>query len=162
MATSVSKVSPFLWFARDVEEAVRFYVSVIPKSGFDGIWTLAAESPSGPHGSVKIVEFNLGGVQFQAMEAQGPDSFNHSVSFVVACQDQAEVDRLWEALGKDGAYEACGWLKDKYGVSWQIVPDGLIKMMKDKDRTRARRVAEAMMSMVKLEIAPLRAAYEGL
>ena len=161
MTTSVSKVTPFLWFAKQAEEAVRFYVSLIPDSSLDTTWTLAADSPSGPPGSVKIVEFNLGGVQFQAMEAGPLDSFNHAVSFVINCDDQADVDRLWEALGAGGAYEACGWLKDKYGVSWQIVPKQLFEMMKDKDRQRAKRVAEAMMSMVKLEIGPLKAAYDG-
>lgn len=161
MPTTVSKVAPFLWYARDAEEAARFYVSLIPGSSFDGVWTLPAESPSGPPESVKVVEFTLGGVQFQAMQAGQMDNFNHAVSFVINCDDQAEVDRLWEALGEGGSYEACGWLKDRYGVSWQITPTVLIDMMKDKDRVRAGRVAEAMLDMVKLEIAPLQKAYEG-
>ena len=161
MPTTVSKVAPFLWYAREAEEAARFYVSLIPNSSIDGIWTLATDSPSGPPGSVKVVEFTLGGVQFQAMQAGQMDNFNHAVSFVINCDDQAEVDRLWEALGEGGAYEACGWLKDRYGVSWQITPKVLIAMMKDKDRARAKRVAEAMLDMVKLEIAPLKKAYEG-
>lgn len=161
MPAAVSKVTPFLWYARDAEEAVRFYVSLIPNSSLDNIWVLEAESPSGPPGSVKVVEFKLGGVQFNAMQAGPLDSFNHSVSFVISCDDQAEVDRLWNALGKGGSYEACGWLKDKYGVSWQIVPAELLQMMKDKDKTRAGRVAKAMLDMVKLEIGPLRKAYQG-
>ena len=110
---------------------------------------------------MKIVEFTLGGVQFNAMQAGPLDPFNHAVSFVINCDDQAEVDRLWDALGKGGSYEACGWLKDKYGVSWQIVPTELFEMMKDKDKARVKRVAEAMLKMVKLEVAPLRKAYEG-
>lgn len=161
MATTVSKVAPFLWFAKEVEEAARFYVSLIPGSSFDGSWTLEADSPSGPPGSVKVVEFTLGGVQFQAMQAGQMDAFNHAVSFVINCDDQAEVDRLWAGLGEGGTYEACGWLKDRYGVSWQITPKVLIEMMKDKDRARAGRVAEAMLDMVKIEIAPLEKAYEG-
>lgn len=161
MPAAVSKVTPFLWYARDAEEAVRFYVSLIPNSSLDNIWVLEAESPSGPPGSVKVVEFKLGGVQFNAMQAGPLDSFNHSVSFVISCDDQAEVDRLWNALGKGGSYEACGWLKDKYGVSWQIVPAELLQMMKDKDKTRVGRVAKAMLDMVKLEIGPLRKAYQG-
>ncbi len=161
MTTTVSKVRPFLWYENDVEEAVRLYTSLIPDSRVDGVWTLPAESPSGPPESVKVVEFTLGGAQFQAMQAGQMDNFNHAVSFVVTCDDQAEIDRLWEALGKGGAYEACGWLKDKYGVSWQIVPKQLFDMMKDKDRVRAGRVAKAMLNMVKLEIAPLKDAYEG-
>jgi predicted 3-demethylubiquinone-9 3-methyltransferase (glyoxalase superfamily) len=161
MPTTVSKVVPFLWFAKDVEEAIRFYVSLIRDSSLDNVWALPADTPSGPPGSVKVVEFTLGGVQFNAMQAGPMDSFNHAVSFVINCDDQAEVDRLWDALGQGGAYEACGWLKDKYGVSWQIVPTELFKMMKDKDLARVKRVTEAMLQMVKLEIAPLREAYEG-
>jgi predicted 3-demethylubiquinone-9 3-methyltransferase (glyoxalase superfamily) len=161
MATTVSKVVPFLWFGKQAEEAVRFYVSLIPNSSFDNVWALQADSPSGPPGSVKVVEFKLGGVEFNAMEAGPMDNFNHSVSFVINCDDQAEVDRLWEALGEGGAYEACGWLKDRYGVSWQIVPTELIEMMKDKDKARAGRVAKAMLDMVKLEVGPLRKAYQG-
>lgn len=161
MPAKVSKVTPFLWYAKDAEEAARFYVSLIPNSSLDNVWVLQAESPSGPPGSVKVVEFSLGGVQFNAMQAGPLDSFNHSVSFVINCDDQAEVDRLWDALGEGGSYEACGWLKDRYGVSWQIVPAELLEMMKDKDKARAGRVAKAMLDMVKLEIGPLRMAFEG-
>lgn len=161
MATTVSKVMPFLWYAKDAEEAVRFYVSLIPNSSVDNIWALPTDTPSGPPGSVKVVEFTLGGVQFQAMQAAPMDQFNHAVSFMINCDDQAEVDRLWDALGEGGSYEACGWLKDKYGVSWQITPTELLEMMKDKDQARVKRVAEAMLDMVKLEIEPLRKAYEG-
>jgi predicted 3-demethylubiquinone-9 3-methyltransferase (glyoxalase superfamily) len=161
MGTTVSKVVPFLWFAKDAEEAVRFYVSLIPNSSLDNVWALQAESPSGPPGSVKVVEFTLGGVQFNAMQAGPMDTFNHAVSFVINCDDQAEVDRLWGALGEGGSYEACGWLKDRYGVSWQIVPTELFQMMKDKDQARVKRVAEAMLKMVKFDVATFRKAYEG-
>ena len=161
MPATVSKVTPFLWYARDAEEAVRFYVSLIPNSSLDNVWVMQADSPSGPPGSVKVVEFTLGGVQFNAMQAGPLDSFNHAVSFVINCDDQTEVDRLWEALGEGGSYEACGWLKDRYGVSWQIVPTELLEMMKDKDKARAGRVAKAMLDMVKLEVEPARKAYAG-
>jgi predicted 3-demethylubiquinone-9 3-methyltransferase (glyoxalase superfamily) len=161
MTTTVSKVVPFLWYAKDAEEAVSFYVSLIPNSSLDNVWVMEADSPSGPPGSVKVVEFKLGGVEFNAMQAGPMDTFNHSVSFVINCDDQAEVDRLWDALGEGGSYEACGWLKDKYGVSWQIVPVELIEMMKDKDKARAGRVAKAMLDMVKIEVEPLRKAYAG-
>lgn len=160
MSATVSKVTPFLWYAREAEEAVRLYVSLIPDSSVDYVWTLQADSPSGPPGTVKVVGFTLGGVQFQAMEAGKLDSFNHAVSFMVHCDDQEEIDRLWEALGEGGSYEACGWLKDRYGVSWQITPAEMTRLMSDPDKNRARRVADAMLKMVKLEIAPLRAAYE--
>ena len=110
---------------------------------------------------MKIVEFTLGGVQFNAMQAGPMDTFNHAVSFVINCDDQAEVDRLWDALGEGGSYEACGWLKDKYGVSWQIVPIELFQMMKDKDQARVKRVAEAMLKMVKLDVGTFRKAFEG-
>jgi predicted 3-demethylubiquinone-9 3-methyltransferase (glyoxalase superfamily) len=161
MTTTVSKVVPFLWFARDAEEAVRFYVSLIPNSSLDNVWALPADTPSGPPGSVKVVEFTLGGVQFNAMQAGPMDTFNHAISFVINCDDQAEVDRLWDALGEGGSYEACGWLKDKYGVSWQIVPIELFQMMKDKDQARVKRVAEAMLKMVKLDVGTFRKAFEG-
>lgn len=161
MPTTVSKVVPFLWFPKEVEEAVRFYVSLIPNSSLDNVWALQADSPSGPPGSVKVVEFKLGGVQFNAMQAGPMDTFNHAVSFVINCDGQAEVDRLWNALGEGGSYEACGWLKDKYGVSWQICPTELFDLMKDKDKARVKRVADAMMKMVKIELEPLREAYRG-
>jgi predicted 3-demethylubiquinone-9 3-methyltransferase (glyoxalase superfamily) len=161
MPTTVSKVVPFLWYAKEAEEAIRLYVSLIPNSSVDNVWSLQAESPSGPPGTVKVVEFTLGGVQFNAMQAGPMDTFNHAVSFVINCDDQAEVDRLWEALGEGGKYEACGWLKDKYGVSWQIVPTEFMEMMKDKDKAKVKRASEAMLQMVKLEIEPLRKAFEG-
>jgi predicted 3-demethylubiquinone-9 3-methyltransferase (glyoxalase superfamily) len=110
---------------------------------------------------VQVVEFTLAGQPFMAMSAGPLDPFNHAVSFMINCADQAEVDRLWDALSAGGSVEQCGWLKDRYGVSWQIVPTALGEMMKDKDKNKVRRVAEAMMKMVKLDIAGLRKAYEG-
>jgi predicted 3-demethylubiquinone-9 3-methyltransferase (glyoxalase superfamily) len=157
----MSKITPCLWYSEKAEEAARLYVSLVPDSLIDSVTTLPADTPSGPAGSVKVVEFTLAGQSFTAMDAGPLDPFNHAISLMVNCADQAEVDRIWNALCEGGAPERCGWLKDRYGVSWQIVPKALGEMMKDKDRTRARRVAEAMLKMVKLDIAGLRRAYDG-
>jgi predicted 3-demethylubiquinone-9 3-methyltransferase (glyoxalase superfamily) len=157
----MSKVTPCLWYSEKAEEAARFYVSLLPDSRIDGVTPLPADSPSGPAGSVQVVEFTLAGRPFMAMSAGPLDPFNHAVSFVIECDDQAEVDRLWDALSAGGTVERCGWLNDRYGLSWQIVPKALGQMMKDKDRAKARRVAEAMLKMVKLDVAGLRRAYDG-
>jgi len=127
----------------------------------DNVSTLPAETPSGPAGTVKVVEFTLFGQPFMAISAGPLDPFNHAISFVVNCDDQAEIDRYWDALKDGGSVEQCGWLKDRYGVSWQIVPTILHQMMTDADRSKARRAAEAMLKMVKLDVAGLKAAYEG-
>jgi predicted 3-demethylubiquinone-9 3-methyltransferase (glyoxalase superfamily) len=110
---------------------------------------------------VKVVEFTLMGQPFMAFSAGPLDAFNHSISFMVQCDDQAEIDRLWAALSEGGKIEQCGWLKDRYGLFWQIAPTVLGDMMKDSDRARAKRVAEAMLKMVKLDIEGLNKAYEG-
>jgi predicted 3-demethylubiquinone-9 3-methyltransferase (glyoxalase superfamily) len=157
----MSKIVPSLWFDGRAEEAAKLYVTLLPDSRIDSVTELPADSPSGPAGSVQIVEFTLAGQRFMAMNAGPLDPFNHAISFVIDCKDQAEVDRLWDALSDGGTIEQCGWLKDRFGVSWQIVPAVLAEMMKDPDRTRAKRVAEAMLEMVKLDIAGLKRAYEG-
>jgi predicted 3-demethylubiquinone-9 3-methyltransferase (glyoxalase superfamily) len=155
------KIIPHLWFADKAEEAARFYVSLLPNSRIDSVTTMPADSPSGPAGAVQIVEFTLMGEPFLALNAGPLDPFNHAVSFVIPCETQDEVDRLWDALSEGGTVERCGWLKDRYGLSWQIVPVALTDMMRDRDPVRGRRVAEAIMGMVKLEIAGLQRAYEG-
>jgi len=160
-SNAVQKITPHLWYAKEAEEAARFYATIFPDSRVDRVTPLPAASPSGPADSVKLVEFTLFGQSFMAISAGPLDSFNHAISFVVSCDDQAEIDRYWNALLQGGAAEQCGWLKDRYGVSWQIVPAVLGKMMSDTDRTRARRAAEAMLKMVKLDIAGLKAAYEA-
>ena len=159
--TPSSKITPHLWFADQAVEAASFYVSLFPDSRIDAVTPIPADTPSGPAGSVQVVEFTLAGQQFMAINAGPLDPFNHAISFLVNCEDQAEIDRLWDALSAGGAIEQCGWLKDRYGVSWQIVPKALGEMIKDKDRAKARRVAEAMLKMVKLDIEGLRQAYEG-
>ena len=136
-------------------------MSLFPDSRIDSVVYSPADTPSGPAGSVEIVEFTLAGQQFMALAAGPLDPFNHAISFVVNCADQAEVDRLWDALSAGGSTEQCGWLKDRYGVSWQIVPTVLGEMMKDPDRNRAKRAMEAMLGMVKLDIAGLQRAYDG-
>jgi predicted 3-demethylubiquinone-9 3-methyltransferase (glyoxalase superfamily) len=155
------KFQPCLWYSEKAEEAAKFYVSLLPDSRIDSVTAMPADTPSGPAGSVKIVEFTLLGQPFLAFTGGPLDPFNHAISMMVICDTQEEIDRLWAALLEGGAAEACGWLKDRYGLSWQITPRQLGEMMKDKDRARAKRVAEAMMGMVKLDIAGLQRAYEG-
>jgi len=156
------KITPFLWYSKGAEEAAAFYASVFPNSRVTRVTALQSESPSGPPGSVKIVEFVLFGQPFIAMSSGQPDPFNHSVSLMVDCDDQEELDRYWNALLEGGGSpEACGWLKDRFGVSWQITPTDQIEMMADPDPAKARRVADAMLKMVKFDIAALKAAYSG-
>jgi len=155
----MQKITPFLWYAKEAEEAATFYASIFPDSRVVRVTAMPAESPSGPAGSVKIVEFVLFGQEFIAMTAGPLDPFNHAVSFSVSCDDQAEIDRYWNALvSNGGSAEQCGWLKDRYGLSWQIVPAVLGKLMGQTDKAKARRTAEAMMKMVKFDIAALEAA----
>ena len=157
----MQKITPFLWYAKEAEEAARFYASVFPRSRIVRISSLPSESPSGPPESVKVVEFELFGQSFTAMSAGQMEPFNHAISFVVDCDDQPEVDRYWNALLQGGTPEACGWLKDRYGVSWQIVPRALFTMMADPDRAKAKRATDAMLKMVKLDLPTLQAAFEG-
>ena len=157
----MQKIVPCLWYSEKADEAAKFYASVIPNSKVHSITPLEADTPSGPAGSVKVVEFTLLGQPFMAFNGGKLDDFNHSISFIIECDTQEEIDRLWEALGEGGTTEACGWLRDRYGICWQIQPRVLGEMMKDKDRKRAGRVAEAMLKMVKLDIATLQRAYNG-
>ena len=157
----MQKITPFLWYAKEAEEAAKFYASIFPKSRIRRVATLPSESPSGPPGTVKVVDFELFGQPFTAMSAGPLDPFNHAVSFVVSCDDQAELDRYWNALLQGGQPEACGWLKDRYGVSWQIVPRVLGDMMSDPDRPKAKRATDVMLKMIKIDIAALQAAFNG-
>ena len=158
----MQKITPFLWYSKEAEEAATFYASIFPDSRVNRVVTMPSESPSGPPGSVKIVDFVLFGQSFTAMSAGPLDPFNHAVSFVVNCDTQAEIDRYWDALlGNGGSAEQCGWLKDRFGLSWQIVPTVLAQMMSEPDRTKAKRAADAMMKMVKLDLTALQAAYTG-
>jgi predicted 3-demethylubiquinone-9 3-methyltransferase (glyoxalase superfamily) len=156
------KVYPCLWFDGKAEEAANFYVSLLPDSRIDNVWRSPADTPSGPEGMVLLVDFTVGGQQLQALDG-GPDfHFNEAVSLVIECEDQAEVDRLWDALTADGGEPGpCGWLKDRYGLSWQITPKALNEMLEGPDRDGARRAMEAMLQMGKLDEAELRRAFEG-
>ena len=157
----MQKITPFLWYAREAEEAAAFYAGIFPDSRITRVTAMPSESPAGPPGSVKIVEFVLFGQPFVAMSAGPLDPFNHAISFVVHCDDQAEVDRYWNALLEGGSAEQCGWLKDRYGLSWQIVPAVLDELMADPDRAKAKRAADVMLKMVKLDIDALLAAHAG-
>lgn len=158
---SLQKITPFLWYTSQAEEAARFYASVFPDSRVTRVVSMPSESPSGPPGSVQVVDFLLFGQPFVAMSAGPMDPFNHAISFVVNCDDQREVDRYWNALLDGGAAEQCGWLRDRYGLCWQIVPTVLNEMMASSDRAAAKRATDAMLKMVKLDIAVLRAAFDG-
>ena len=157
----MQKITPFLWYSKEAEEAARFYVSIFPDSRITRVVAMESESPSGPPGSVKLVDFILFGQSFSAMTAGPLDPFNHAVSFVVNCDDQQEIDRYWGALLDGGTAEQCGWLKDRFGLSWQIVPKVLAEMMADPDRVRSKRTSDAMLTMVKIDIAGLEAARAG-
>ncbi|MEJ7014856.1 VOC family protein [Sinorhizobium meliloti] len=156
------KIISHLWFPENAREAVDFYVSTIPNSAISGSTTVPAETPSGPPGSVKVIEFRLGDQNFTALEAGPLDPFNHAYSIQVACDSQEELDRIWEAfLDNGGQAERCGWLRDRWGLSWQIVPRVLGEMISDANRERAKRVTEAMLAMVKFDIAALERAHRG-
>jgi predicted 3-demethylubiquinone-9 3-methyltransferase (glyoxalase superfamily) len=163
MATKTrSKIFPFLWYAKGAEEAARFYASIFPDSHVDRVTPLMSESPSGPPASVKVVDFTLLGQRFQAMTAGKHDDFNDSISITVLCDDQAEIDRYWNALLQGGGKEqACGWLIDRYGLRWQIVPAVMEEMMRDPDPKRSKKASDAMMKMVKFDIAALEKAYRS-
>jgi predicted 3-demethylubiquinone-9 3-methyltransferase (glyoxalase superfamily) len=158
----MQRITPFLWYAKEAEEAAAFYVSIFPDSRVERVSAMPSESPSGPPGSVKVVDFVLFGQHFTAMSAGPLDPFNHAVSFVINCEDQAEIDRNWDALLQGGGHpEQCGWLRDRFGVCWQVVPTVLSTMMADADKTKAKRAADAMMKMGKLGIGTLQAAFDG-
>jgi len=152
------KVTQHLWFERDMEAAVRFYTGLIPGSSITWTSAVAADNPSGPAGSVGMMAFTLGDQRYMAINAGPLDPFNHAFSIAVECDDQAEVDRLWDALKEGGTTEPCGWLKDRWGLSWQIVPKRLGELIGSADPDTAKRVTEAMLKMGKLEIAGLEAA----
>ena len=150
-----------LWFEKDMEAAIGLYVSLLPGSSVQPVWALPAESPNGPAGSVRIMDFTLGDQRYRAFEAHPMDAFTHRFSITVECDSQAEIDRLWDILGEGGTHKQCGWLEDRWGLNWQIAPRRLGELMADPDRDKARRVAEAMLKMVKLDIAALEAAAQG-
>lgn len=163
MASTMSpKIYPFLWYAKEAEAAARFYTSIFPDSRIDGVATMLSESPSGPPGAVKVVDFTLFGQRFSAMTAGTHHEFNDAISMTVVCEDQAELDRYWSALLEGGGKPvACGWLIDRYGLRWQLVPRRMEEMLRDGDPARSKRATDAMMKMVKFDIAALEEAYRG-
>jgi predicted 3-demethylubiquinone-9 3-methyltransferase (glyoxalase superfamily) len=157
-----SRIFTHLWYANEAEEAARFYASILPDSRVDRVTPLPSDSPSGPAGSVKVVDFTLLGRRFQAISAGPHHEFNDAISLVVLCDDQAELDRYWNALLEGGGRaQACGWLIDRFGLRWQIVPAVLDEWMRDADVARAKRVTDAMLEMVKLDVAALERAYRS-
>jgi predicted 3-demethylubiquinone-9 3-methyltransferase (glyoxalase superfamily) len=156
----MQKITPFLWFDREAEEAMRFYVSVFRNAKGGKVVRYGAAGP-GPEGSVMIAEFELEGLRFTALNGGPRFKFNESVSFVVHCDSQAEVDELWEKLSAGGQTSQCGWLKDRFGLSWQIVPTVLPRLLADPDPARSQRVMRAMLQMTRLDIAALEAAHAG-
>jgi predicted 3-demethylubiquinone-9 3-methyltransferase (glyoxalase superfamily) len=157
----VRKIAPCLWFGGKAEEAARFYVSLLPDSRIDAVVPYSMDLPGGSPGDVMMVEFTLAGQAYLALNGNPSFQFTPAVSFAVGCADQAEVDRLWDALCEGGSPGRCGWLTDRFGVSWQIVPTALIAMMKDEDVARVRRVTQAMLPMSKLDLRALRAAFDN-
>ncbi|WP_134498507.1 VOC family protein [Microvirga pakistanensis] len=157
----MSKIAPCLWFDGKAEEAANFYVSLLPDSRIDAVLPYTVETPGGKPGDVMLVEFTLAGLRYMALNGGPYFQFTPAVSFFVSCSDQQEVDRLWDALSVGGTPMECGWITDRYGVSWQIVPEAMIRMIKDEDPAKVRRVTEAMLTMVKLDVEALEAAYHG-
>lgn len=161
-AMANAKVFPCLWFDGNAEEAAEFYVTLLPDSHIDNVWRSPAETPSGPAGTVLTVDFTVAGQQLQGLNGGPEFKFSEAVSFVIDCEDQAEVDRLWEALTANGGEPGpCGWLKDRFGLSWQIVPRRLGELVNDPDPERARRAVEAMLKMGKIDVAELERAADA-
>jgi predicted 3-demethylubiquinone-9 3-methyltransferase (glyoxalase superfamily) len=158
----MSKISPCLWFNGEAEEAANFYVSLLPDSRIEKIQRNTTDSRGGKAGTVLVVDFTLAGQRFMALNGGMKVEYTHAISFKIDCADQAEVDRLWDALLADGGRaQQCGWLSDRYGVSWQIVPTALLKYLGGPDAAGAQRAMQAMLGMVKLDIEGLKRAYEG-
>ena len=156
-------VTPFLWFDKNAEEAAKFYTSVFPNSRIDNVYRSAADNPSTPKGAILTVDFTVDGQRFTALNGGPEFPFTEAVSFAIDCADQAEVDRYWdELLAGGGEPSQCGWLKDRFGLSWQVVPRQLNEYLNGPDRDGAARAMEAMLKMIKLDVEKLREAYEGV
>jgi predicted 3-demethylubiquinone-9 3-methyltransferase (glyoxalase superfamily) len=156
----MQRITPFLWFDNQAEEAVSFYTSVFENSRIVTVNRYGEAGP-GPNGSVMTIAFELEGQQFTALNGGPVYAFNPAISFVVNCEDQEQVDYYWDRLLQGGSTMQCGWLTDQFGVSWQIVPTRLLELLADPDPERAKRVTEAMLAMIKLDIAELEAAARG-
>ncbi len=159
MDKPTQKITPFLWFDHQAEEAATFYTSIFKNSKIETV-TRYGDAGPGPKGSVMTIAFALDGQKFVALNGGPQYQFNPAISFVVNCEGQEEVDHYWEKLTTGGKEIQCGWLVDKYGVSWQIVPKVLVELLRDKDPARSQRVMKAMFQMKKIDIAGLKAAYD--
>lgn len=156
----MQKITPFLWFDSKAEEAMNFYVSIFKNSKVVGVSRYGDAGP-GPKGSVMTATFELEGQRFIALNGGPTFSFTPAISLFVNCETQQEVDDLWAKLSSGGREDRCGWLQDKYGLSWQIIPSALMELMQDKDPEKSKRVMQAMLQMAKIDIAGLKKAYAG-
>ena len=158
----MSKISPCLWFDGEAEEAAKFYVSLLPDSRINRVQRNPVDSPAGKAGTVLVVQFSLAGQEYMALNGGTRFEYTPAISFKIDCADQPEVDRLWDALASNGgSTQQCGWVRDRYGVSWQIVPSVMPQLLGGPDRAGSERAMRAMMQMTKIEIAPLKKAYEA-
>ena len=155
----IQKITPFLWFDDNAEEAVNYYTSIFKNSKVTNV-ARYGDHPHGEKGKVMTMEFQLEGLNFTALNGGPVYKFSQAISFLVSCETQAEVDHLWEKLSAGGEVQQCGWLVDKFGVTWQIVPALLGKLMSGKDPVKANRVMQAMLLMAKLDMAKLQHAYD--
>ena len=151
----MQKITPFLWFDNNAQEAVEFYTSIFKNARQNS-------TMPGPDGKVMGASFELEGLAFMALNGGPQFQFTPAISLYVHCESQEEVDYYWTRLGEGGSFQPCGWLRDKFGISWQVIPTALSRMLQDKDRARAGRAMQAMMKMSKIDIAALQAAYEGV
>jgi predicted 3-demethylubiquinone-9 3-methyltransferase (glyoxalase superfamily) len=157
----MSKIAPCLWFNGQAEAAAKFYTALIPDSRINKVMRALSDNPSTPEGAVLTVEFTLAGQQFIGLNGGPQFPFTEAVSFTINCEDQAEVDHYWHALTADGgAPSRCGWLKDKFGLSWQIVPKQLVQLLGSPDRAAAGRAMQAMLKMTKIDVAALQRAHD--
>jgi predicted 3-demethylubiquinone-9 3-methyltransferase (glyoxalase superfamily) len=156
----MQKINPFLWFDGKAEEAANFYVSVFKESKLVNVARYGDAGP-GPKGTAMSATFDLAGQRFIALNGGSQFKFSEAISFLINCETQQEVDELWEKLSAGGEKSRCGWLKDKYGLSWQVIPTVLGEMLQDKDPKKSQRVMQAMMQMDKIDIARLKQAYDG-
>jgi 2-polyprenyl-6-hydroxyphenyl methylase/3-demethylubiquinone-9 3-methyltransferase len=158
----MSKITPCLWYDGTAEEAARFYTSLLPDSRIDNVVRAPLDNPSTKEGAVLVVEFTLAGMPFIGLNGGPQFKFTEAVSFQIHTEDQAETDRLWDALTANGGQESnCGWLKDRWGMSWQITPKRLLQLMASPDHDAARRASQAMLKMHKIDIAAIEAAAKG-
>jgi predicted 3-demethylubiquinone-9 3-methyltransferase (glyoxalase superfamily) len=158
----MAKITPNLWFDGNAEEAANYYVSLLPDSRIDNVYRSPADNPSTPAGAVLLVDFTLAGQKFTGINGGPQFPFTEAVSFLIDCEDQAEVDRLWDALiAGGGSPGQCGWLKDRFGLSWQVIPREMGELMASPDAEASRRAMEAMLQMSKIDLPELRRAFHG-